>query len=159
MHVIKILLLSLLVSSFPSHATTLLYKSFNDLVLESDGIFVGTVKDIKSIKSKNNELYTFVTINNLNVLDGKYEKKHITLRLQGGFIEGEGEYIHGSPRFNIGETVIVFMEGNGKNIVPIVGWGQGLFVIKRDEKGNSIIKDSQNNSIYSISDGYIDKEV
>src|SRR5438445_765842 len=53
-----------------TQATTLLQKSLNDLVAESDGIVVGTVSEMKSRYDKKKDVQTLVTLTELQVIHG-----------------------------------------------------------------------------------------
>ena len=143
--------------AIPVHATTLLYQSFDDIVTNSDGIVTGTVTDIQSVRMDDGDIFTYVTIDNLQVLDGDYSQNSITLQLAGGFVESEGIHIHGSPQFDSEEQVIVFLEGNGQYIVPIIGWNQGLFKIEKDTPNGRIVTDGLGNRVFGIENGHLQK--
>lgn len=143
-------------------ATTLVYKSFDDLVEESEGIIMGTVTNVetrKHVVNKEEVIYTYVTLGRLNMLYGQYDKDVITLRLEGGLVGNEGLHVSGSPVFRQKDEVILFVAGNGSKIVPFVGWGQGVFHIRKDpESGQQIITDNDGNRVLNIKDGHINRE-
>lgn len=148
--------------------TTLIYKSVDDLVKESDGIVMGTVKKIEAHMNQEGEINTYVTFGNLKLLKGSYQGKEFTLRMEGGLVEKAikgkkekeriGLLVHGSPTFQTNERVVLFVQGNGRNIVPLVGWGQGLFRIKETKTGKKIITDDLGNRVFSIKEGHVLKE-
>lgn len=142
--------LALLAASAQLFATTLPYKGFNDLIAEADGIVVGTVSGIESHRSPNNDIYTFVTLNQLDVLAGSYFNSAITLRLKGGKIDNEVLDVAGSPNFAVNDRVVLFIHGNGKYMVPLVGWTQGMFRIVRDQNGQQIVTDHEGNRVIAI---------
>lgn len=145
--------------SFSVQATTLVYKSFDDIVSESDGIVVGTVVNIKASLDSEGEIFTYVTLEDIDVLNGEVSGNALTLRLQGGEVDNEGVLILGSPSFTKNERVVVFVEGNGQRIVPIVGWNQGLFKLKTDKTtGNKIVTDGLGNQIFGIQNSHVVKE-
>ena len=71
MGIVKIFAL-LSIFSLTLFSTSLVHKSFDKLVIESDGIIQGHVKEIKFKRSLDNFIYTFITLDNIKVLNGKY---------------------------------------------------------------------------------------
>lgn len=140
-------------------ATTLLYKSFDDLVKEADGIVIGTVTNIEAYRDGQGEIYTYVTLGDLEMLYGRYDRKQLTLRLKGGQVGDEILQVVGSPTFQQNERLILFVQGNGSQIVPLVGWGQGLFRAQVDSaSGQEVISDSDGNRVFSVQSGHVVKE-
>lgn len=149
----------LLILAIQAHATTLVYKSFDDLVKEADGIVMGTVTNIRSNMKKPGPIYTYVTLGDLKILFGRYDRKEFTLRMEGGRVGNKRLDVEGSPVFRPKEKVIVFAQGNGRNIVPLVGWGQGVFRIRKDrELTREVVVDSDGNRVFAIQDGHLIKE-
>ncbi|WP_440997960.1 hypothetical protein [Arhodomonas sp. SL1] len=142
-----------------AHATTIFKMDFNQVTRAADGIVVGTVTDIDSRKAEDGIIYSFISLNDLELLGGRYAGETFTLRIEGGRVGGEVQEIAGAPDFREGERVIVFVEGNGERIVPIAGWHQGLFrVITDPETGTDYIADALGNRIYGVRDGDLIKE-
>lgn len=141
-----------------AQATTLLKKSLNDLLAESDGIVVGTVSEMKSRYDKKKDIQTLVTVTNLQVVHGHYDAPSLVLQLQGGEIEGDVLEIHGSPKFEANDRVILFIKDNGRELVPFVGWTQGVFRVSRDTKGNDRVKDHEGNNVMAVSGDDLVKE-
>jgi len=152
-------LLGYLVFVAQAQATTLPYKSFDDLVREADGIVEATVENITARRTEQSGIQTYVTLSDLRLHKGTYNGDRLTLILEGGLVEGRGTYVHGSPSFREGERVIAFTEGNGQRLVPLVGWEQGLFrVVTNPETGEQLIADSVGNRVFGIENGRIVKE-
>src|SRR5262245_3812553 len=158
----KRLLLALglaLVSMVPVYATTVLYKSFDNLVQEAEGIVIGTVRSIESHYGPDQDIYTFVTLDQLEVLNGAYDQQTLTIRLKGGQVNNEILHIDGSPEFTQHERVVVFLQGNGRDIVPLVGWSQGLFRMNFDAStGQNMVYDHDGNRVLDIKKGEIVKD-
>ena len=148
--------LSLTAFSLPSSATTLFYKSFNDLMKEADGVVSGHVVSVNSQYNANKEIYTFVTLDQLEVLSGSYQDSTLTIRLKGGKVENDISHVIGSPEFTEGERVILFLNGNGKNMVPLVGWTQGVFRIQQDATTSlDVVKDADGNRVVGVQNGQV----
>jgi hypothetical protein len=115
-----------------AHATTLPYKGVDKLVAEADGIVIGTVRQVQSAEDSQKDIETYVTLDNLKVLGGRYAAPTLTLRLKGGRVDNEILFIDGTPQFKQDERVLMFVQGNGRDIVPLVGWTQGVFRLLTD---------------------------
>ena len=152
------LLLPALLMSAQAFGTTLAYKSFDDLVKESDAVISGRVASIESRYNASHEIYTFVTFDGLSVLGGDYQGQTLTLRFKGGQVENNISQIVGSPEFSVNDQVIVFVEGNGRYMVPVVGWTQGVFRVTADASGRRVILDHEGNRVLGISGGEVLKE-
>lgn len=119
-------------------ATILVRKDFNNLVEEAELILAGTVINKESVWADDmSTIYTFVTLSDLEVIDGEYEGTEFTLRLEGGEVEqgggkGKGLKIPGVPEFTLNERVVVFIKGNTTSLCPLVGWEQGVLRVKED---------------------------
>src|SRR5262245_16011650 len=83
------LLVLVLFCTSPSNATTFSEKSLGDLLAESDGIVLGTVRDSKCLYDRNKQIQTFVTLTDLRVIHGLYGGASLVLQLRGGKINGE----------------------------------------------------------------------
>lgn len=156
---IRFFLLGIVLMLSSLNATTIVYQSFDDLVQKADGIISGTVSELNYRKKKGN-IYTYVTLRDITVHNGLYSDSEFTFRMLGG---KDGEIVsevHGSPKFSLDEKVIIFIKGNGRNIMPILGWEQGVFKVKRDDSNEDYILDANNNFVYDIDDnGMIHKQL
>lgn len=140
-------------------ATTLLYQNFDDLVSKAEAIVIGTVQKTAPHKGSEKKSHTFVTLTDLQVILGDYHQKTLVLRIQGGEIEGKGMIVVGSPIFKPDDRVLLFLRGNGKNMVPVVGWTQGVFRIIFDSVNQQdVVTDYQGNRLFGINANNLIKE-
>jgi hypothetical protein len=121
-----------------AHATTLPYKGVDKLVAEADGIVIGTVRQVQSTEESQKDIETYVTLDNLKVLGGRFAAPTLTLRLKGGRVDNEILFIDGTPQFKQDERVLMFVQGNGRDIVPLVGWTQGVFRLMTDKASGAM---------------------
>lgn len=134
----------LTVSVTPGSATSFEPKSFDQLVAEADEIFVGTAAIAAPRKRAEGGIVTDVTFTNLQILKGNAANTAITLMTMGGSVGGETFEIRGLPKFQIGITYLVFVQGNGTTIFPVVGGDQGMFQVKLDAvTGESLVFNSR----------------
>ena len=108
------------------------------------GIVAGTVTDVQARYGRTENIYTLVKLQDLQVLAGSYKGSEFYVRLLGGEVQGDVLDVKGSPQFAVGDQVVLFLQGNGKQIVPIVGWSQGVFRIE-NLAGRQIVTDSDGN--------------
>ena len=142
----------LIVSAGLGWATSFEQRNFDQLVAESDEIFVGTASDAVSRKLATGGIVTDVTFTNLQIVKGNTANAAITLMTMGGTIGAETLAIRGVPKFQIGSTYVVFSQGNGTTIFPVVGGDQGMFQVKADAAtGESLVFNSRGMPITSPS--------
>lgn len=145
--------------SMQSHATTVLYKDFDALVSEAEGIVVGTVRAVESRYDDDLDIHTFVTLDDLDFVYGTTDKDSLVIRLEGGQVGDDVLEVHGSPQLRLNDRVILFLKGNGETAVPIVGWTQGVFrVAKNSRTGKQVVHDHEGNRVFGVHDRTIKKE-
>jgi hypothetical protein len=128
--------LSIILLTPLSWATTVLEKDFPDLVHEAEVITVGTVTDIRELWDPVRRApFTLVTFSNLDVLKGKTGESDLTLHFLGGHTpDGEILRVDGVPEFKRGERSVVFCTGNQRDFCPLVGIWQGVYRVTLDAK-------------------------
>ena len=144
---------------FAAHATVLPYKDFKQLVTEADGIVLGTVRSVQAVVAAPGDINTFVTVDAQEVLSGRMAQRSITLKLQGGFDGTQGVHIDGVPQFAAGERVLLFVQGNGVDLVPFVGWSQGVFrVTREDSSGQDRVADADGQRVLELRGQHLVRE-
>lgn len=131
-------------------ATALPYKDIPQLASEADGIVIGTVRALQTVASSPGEIHTYVSIVAHEVFSGVLAQRELTLQLLGGFDGQRGLHIVGAPQFQPGERVLLFVQGNGRDLVPFVGWGQGVFRLQRDEAGVDRVLDVDGQRVVGV---------
>ena len=132
-----IALVALFALSAPTvHATTFLPVTFDDLIAQSDVIFVGEVADVHPFTLQTREgtiVKTRVTFRVTDPLSGDQSIVQV-LDFLGGEADGIGLRISGMPTFTVGDRRIVFAR-HDQSINPIVGFTQGLMRVAPDTSG------------------------
>src|SRR4028119_2053269 len=124
----RLLLLSfLMLSGLALGATAVRQADLGALVDEAELIFVGTVIGIESVPTQDQRYaFTYVTFDVEQTLKGTQRSgKIITLRFAGGQVGDTMFEVTGAPRFAAGGRHLLFVEGNDRLGVPLVGWVQG----------------------------------
>jgi hypothetical protein len=121
------------VAASSAHALSIDRVTAKDLAARSELVFIGTVV---SVEYRNSDVegpqhaslpHTFVTFQIERTFKGRSEAGDlVTLRFQGG-PNGQGRIltVPGVPLFDVGERELLFVEGNGRALCPLVGWYQG----------------------------------
>lgn len=140
----------------PAWATTVIERSFSDLVRRAEIIAVGTVIDVREEWDAQQQLpLTAVTFADLTTLKGSPRNGTLTLYFLGGPTP-QGAYlsIPGMPRFAVGEKNVVFSAGNRRDFCPLVGLWQGRLRVTLDpQRGVETIRDNFHVPIVGIRDG------
>ena len=120
-----------------ARAATFAEKNLAQLVTEAEQIFVGTVSSLQSRKLPNGAIVTDVRFSDLQVIKG--DGADIVLLVLGGEVDGVRLEISGLPRFQLDTRYLVFSQGNGKDMFPVVGGPAGFFQIMAGTAGGSSI--------------------
>jgi hypothetical protein len=140
-------------------ATTIPYKNFTDLLREADAVVSGRVASVESKYSGDKEIYTFVTLDQVQTLSGSYSAPTLTLRFLGGQVGNDIMHVAGSPAFKVDQNIVAFVHGNGRYMAPIVGWTQGVFRVIRDPgTGQQVISDHEGNRVFRLQGAVLIKE-
>jgi hypothetical protein len=110
--------------------------TFNDLVTQSDVIFVGDVVDVHPYVLQTRDRTIVKTRVTLSVSDPLYGTSSLVevFDFLGGETPDLGMKIAGMPAFAVGDRRVVFARRDG-SINPIVGFTQGLMRVTRDAGG------------------------
>ncbi len=122
-----------------AQATTVIAPSFDRLVEGSDYIVRATVKSITSdwranpAKPGSRYIGSRVELDVSEVIKGS-PPAPLVLELVGGKVGEEELSVDGAPRFKVGEETVLFVKGNGRMIVPLVGMMHGKYDVRKNKK-------------------------
>jgi hypothetical protein len=133
-----------------AQATTLPYKGLDKLVAEADGIVLATVRQVQSVQDADKDISTFVTFDHVKMLGGRHAASTLVLQLRGGHVGNESLRVDGAPQFKADERVLMFVQGNGRDLVPLVGWNQGLFRLVNDREGALRVADAAGRPVIGL---------
>lgn len=125
--------------------TTLLPVDLGGLADQAELVFTGKAIASESRASKDGSTaFTFVTFAVDEVLKGAVASRELTLRFDGGDLGGRFLVVEGMPRFDEGESYLLFVHGNGRSASPVVGWWQGQYRFSEDKQlGRRLLLDAQ----------------
>jgi len=118
-----------------AHATSIMQRSLDDMILGSELIFEGRVAHVET-NGHGRQIHTRITFEILDIIKGRWDHRSITLNFLGGSINGNALKIDGMQYPQITEKGIYFVESlEQRQVHPLFGWSQGHFVTFRDELG------------------------
>ena len=115
--------------------TTVVPPTFEELVSQAEVIFQGAVTDVRSEwagAGAERHIVTYVTFRVAESFKGNAGATY-SIRLLGGTVDGETMEVTDTPKFNVGDRDILFVENNGSQFVPLVGIAYGRFRVDREE--------------------------
>jgi hypothetical protein len=121
-----------------AHATTVIAPDFDSLVGNADYIVRAVVKSVTPEWRANPEkpgqryIATMVELDVKEVIKGT-PPSPVVLNLVGGRIDDRELTIEGAPKFAVGQESILFVRGNGRLVIPLVGMMHGKYNIRRDK--------------------------
>ncbi len=108
-------------------------RTFVELVERADCVLIGTVMRVTTAVGADGEkIYTYVTLADLEVLKGEVPDTSYVLRVRGGVVDTQAEVYPGLPQLEAGGRYILFVQGNFRDLFPVVGLHQGVFRVGWD---------------------------
>jgi hypothetical protein len=136
-------------------ALTTIQRTFAELVGLADCVLIGTVTRVTStLEADGEKIYTYVTLANLEVIKGEVTDTQYVLRVRGGSVDTQGEFYPGIPQLQAGGRYILFVQGNFRDLFPVVGLAQGVFRVEWDqERQQDVVRPFQDPTQTRTSDG------
>lgn len=135
-------------------ATSVLAPNFDALVNRADLIFSGRIVAQRAEWRGDNSQRSIVTLVSVAVQEvykGKAESV-VALQFLGGRIGDVSLDVAEVPKFQPGERVILFVEGNGVNASPLVGFFHGKFSLQRDPSGMETVRQHDGRPLGAIAE-------
>jgi len=138
-----------------ARATTVIAPDFDSMVGSSDYIVRAVVKSVTCEWRANPDQPGHRYIGTLVELDVKEVIKGtppspLVLSLVGGRMEDRELIVDGAPQFTAGQESILFVQGNGRHFVPLVGLHHGYYPVRRDKRtGQDQVLRSNGKPLYS----------
>ena len=129
-------LLALLVAVLlarPATATTVDAVDFDALVRQSDTAALVEIVAVRSAWVGVNEtrrIATFVRVRPIEVLKGELPAE-TELDFTGGTVGADTLRVTGVPQFTVGRREVLFIQGNGRMVCPLVGFWHGRVAVRK----------------------------
>lgn len=128
-----------------SDATTVEPLTEQELVNRSAIILVGKVSSLRSEWNVDHtQIHTIVDISVDSLIKGSLPDTIIRLRFLGGTVGDTTLWIVGSPTFETGQEILVFLRPDLNSLDPVVGFNQGKMSLEVDPTtGQKMIRERQ----------------
>lgn len=122
-----------------AHATSVIAPDFENLVARTDYTVRAEVVAVTSSWRENPKdpaqryIGTSVELRVLEVITGQ-PPSPLILEVMGGQVGPDVMTVEGAPVFRVGEESILFVQGNGRQVVPLTGMMHGFYPVRRDAR-------------------------
>jgi hypothetical protein len=121
--------------------STVVAMSLEQMTDHAHSIFIGRVAGVRADwNAERTRIYTYVTLSVERYLKGGSGSKMETVRLLGGQVGSYRAVVPGTPVFEVGEDVLLFLAGAGARIPTVLGLSLGKFTIVTEAGGERILK-------------------
>jgi hypothetical protein len=148
------LLLTALMGASVLHGTTVIPPTFDELVNRAQVIFQGVVTDVRSQwigEGAQRSIVSYVTFKVEDAMKGNPGSTY-TMRMLGGTVGDQTMEVTDSPKFNVGNRDILFVENNGSQFVPLVGIMHGRFRVEREQaSGREVVRTNEGEPLSNVS--------
>jgi len=138
-----------------SLATTVDPPNFGDLVKEADVVFDGVVTEIQASwvgAGAARHIESAVTFQVLDTLKGRAATPYV-LKVAGGTVGDVRMEIADAPAFATGQRMILFVEKNGSQFIPLVGVMHGQIRVAHDEvTQRDVLRDHNDRTLFGVDD-------
>ena len=135
---LKYLILLLSFSSLTSFGTTFVPVPIKDQIKESSAIVQGEIINFESEEEESGKIVTKVFIRADKWVDTKPEAGHLTFYVPGGQVGDRIYQVEGSPKFSIGEKVVLFLKEHN-NKLWIQNLALGKYMIRKYGRENILV--------------------
>ena len=132
LRIVAALLALLALLSTPAFSTTIVMMSDEELALTSDAIVAGTVTQVRVAPADDGGIYTYVSLRPDEVLKGYLPVAEVTIRERGGRVGDREQWLFGTPRYAVGESVIAFLTQDGDGYLRTTQMTLGKFGVAPD---------------------------
>jgi hypothetical protein len=123
-----------------AHATTFVRMDEQDLAARAAAVVIATVESVQSETAADGAIITAVVLLPERVLRGTLPAGPVTLHERGGAIGGRTEHIFGSPDYQVGEHVLVFLSRGGDGALRTTAMAMGKYDIEDGAGGDLVAR-------------------
>ena len=122
----------------PSHASTLLQLTLDDMIGKSTMIVRGKVQQQTYADFQGHMIWTHYTLQVSETLKGS-PARQLDIVVPGGNSKGIQQTYSGAPTFSINQDYVMFLWTSKSGLTQVIGLSQGLFAVVPDPAGNSMV--------------------
>lgn len=136
-------------------ATTLEKLSVDDMILKSTEIVCGKVTATTSVM-RGTAVYTKYRVQVTDTLKGdKRAGNEMDVFVPGGKFGSTVQQLPGSPKLGEGQDYMLFLWTSRSGLTQVIGLSQGLFVVKRNPKGEPVLTRNASDATMLDSSGQV----
>ena len=133
--------LAVLAASGTARATTVVPMRERELVASSIGAVRGQVTRIDTAADPDSgAISTYVSIETAERVFGSLPSGTLVLRERGGWTGGRGQWIFGSPEYEVGESVLVFLSRYADGALHTTGLSLGKYRLAEGAGGSRALR-------------------
>lgn len=132
-------------------ASSVIQQPFATITEQAELVFEGHVTGLWT-ETEGKKIFTWVEFSVDDVIKGSYANKRISLRYFGGGAGDTNLKVDGVKLPSLGEQGVYFVNSlSTRTVHPLVGWGQGHFLLKSSDQGQSLkVYDSHGKPVAGI---------
>lgn len=138
-----------------SRAVSVIPPDFTELVTEATQIVRVRITEVSTRWDDSQHgrvIHTYVQGETIRTLKGANQEK-ISLRLLGGQVGNTSMEVADMPAFEVGQTYILFIAGNGEAFCPLVGIMHGTYPVLTDNNtGSEYVARSNRQPLANVDD-------
>ncbi len=138
-----------------ARATSVVPPTFPELVAEAQMIASGTVTSVEARRIEGPTrpvIKTFVTFAVTKRIKGN-PADTVTLEFLGGTVGTDSLQVSGMPQFKVGDSEILFVNGNGVQFCPLVRFMHGRYHVRSDKtNGRRYVERNDARPLHSTDD-------
>lgn len=136
--ILAVVVCALALACVEARATTAIQISMEEQIASARAICRGRVSKIES-RFVEGRIFTYITLEVSEVLKGQITQGRLVVKQAGGEVGDRGEWITGSPRFDVGRESVVFLASNGNGAYVVDGLFMGNFFVNREPDGTEML--------------------
>jgi hypothetical protein len=126
--------LSPLLATLPAQATQILLQTPQEMGSTSELVAQGTVSEVRSFWNESGtKIFTEVRVDVTQAHKG-FARGSLNIVQLGGEVDGVRMSVAGTPSWQIGEEILVFLEASKNGGYRVAGFSQGKFLVERDAR-------------------------
>ena len=142
--------------SLPAFATSVLPPEFDDLVNRADyivrAVVVSVTPELKSRADGSTSIHSKIALQVEETIAG-HPPTPLVLDMLGGKMGDRELRINGAPKYQVGDRAVFFVQGNGRQVHPLVRMMHGLYPVERDAvTGRSFIVRADRSPLLDVRD-------
>ena len=104
----------------------------DSMIVGARAIITGRVLSISSKRDDTERIFSYVTVRVMDRFKGDIQDREIVLKLEGGAVGDQVEVVFGSPRFSVGEKVLLFLNTRPDGTLRVHEMFLGKLTIETD---------------------------